>query len=78
MKCWGELKLNQLIWDTPQVIDFGSNFVVSQVKMGFSHVCAVSVNHTMKCFGDNDYGQLGMSFIYCFVCCLWLPLCSSI
>jgi len=41
-------------------VDLGEGFVVDSVSLGFVHTCALSTNHTAKCFGWNYYGQLGI------------------
>jgi alpha-tubulin suppressor-like RCC1 family protein len=43
----------------PQVIDLGGP--VAQAAIGYDHTCAVLVDGTVKCFGDNNLGQLGSS-----------------
>eukprot|EP01083_Nonionella_stella_P174618 605862_1 len=40
-------------------IDLGSTFVPLQIVEGLAHTCALSTNHTVKCFGRNNHGQLG-------------------
>eukprot|EP01083_Nonionella_stella_P012465 35364_1 len=44
--------------DTLLEIDLGSNFTPIQIVKGGYHTCALSAN-AVKCFGLNDYGQLG-------------------
>eukprot|EP01083_Nonionella_stella_P271972 922040_1 len=44
-------------------IDLGSNFKPTHVILGYWHTCVVgegiSATNTAKCFGRNNYGQLG-------------------
>jgi len=40
-------------------IDFGNNFVPTKIACGYAHTCALSMQHTIKCFGYNSNGQLG-------------------
>eukprot|EP01083_Nonionella_stella_P227941 808259_1 len=44
-------------------IGLGTNFIPMQIVTGRSHTCALSTAHTtaykVKCFGRNNYGQLG-------------------
>jgi len=72
--CWGDSNYGQLGgvccsgWGTKasdlditlSAIDFGENFIVKQLAGGSeAHYCVVSVNDRLKCWGYNDYGQLG-------------------
>ena len=41
-------------------IDFGSNSPVIDVLLGDDHTCALLEDHTLKCWGDNGYGQAGL------------------
>ena len=45
--------------DLPYV-DLGSGFTVSQIACGNWHTCALSTNHTVKCWGANSGGRLGL------------------
>ena len=45
------------------VIDFGSDFEVEQFSCGGGHTCALSTMNEIKCFGRNEYGQLGYEHI---------------
>ena len=45
--------------DHLQTVDLGDNFVPVQVDCGGQHSCALSVDHHIKCWGRNNYGQLG-------------------
>eukprot|EP01083_Nonionella_stella_P073291 198083_1 len=72
-KCWGLNNYGQLGYgdtnnrgDTVNEmgnglldIDFGSNFIPSQISIGVYHTCALSTTNKAKCFGRNRYGQLG-------------------
>eukprot|EP01083_Nonionella_stella_P192012 710163_1 len=40
-------------------IDLGSDFIPMQIMVGHEHTCALSTRNKMKCFGRNNYGQLG-------------------
>eukprot|EP01083_Nonionella_stella_P090469 252725_1 len=41
-------------------IDLGSNFDVVQIAVGSHHSCALSTTGKVKCFGRNNFGQLGL------------------
>lgn len=64
MKCWGDNSRGQLGDGTEinrltpvDVVGLGSGVVA--VDTGFSHTCAVTAAGAVKCWGDNDDGQLG-------------------
>eukprot|EP01083_Nonionella_stella_P244902 851933_1 len=73
VKCWGYNFFGQLgygdtnnrgdasgeLGDSLPEIELGSTFIPTHIAAGFSHTCALSTNHTVKCFGRNSYGQLG-------------------
>eukprot|EP01083_Nonionella_stella_P315793 1141721_1 len=40
-------------------IELGASFKPTQVVAGWYHTCALSTNNTVKCFGRNDWSQLG-------------------
>eukprot|EP01083_Nonionella_stella_P173427 598183_1 len=44
-------------------VDLGSNFNPVQIALGYHHNCALSTTNTVKCFGYNGYGQLGLGDI---------------
>ena len=45
--------------DNLTVVDLGSGFDVEQVSCGGLHTCVLSTRDQIKCFGNNDDGQLG-------------------
>ena len=47
--------------DTLSAIDLGANFTVIQLTAGIFHTCALSSDGEVKCWGGNQYGQLGGS-----------------
>jgi len=50
---------NQMGLSLPDV-DLGEGFVVDSVSLGHIHTCALSTNHTAKCFGGGENGRLGI------------------
>jgi len=73
VKCWGANDRGQLgqgdtayrgnlpgqMGDTLLPIDFGVGRTAVRIAAGVSHACAVLDNATLKCWGLNNYGQLG-------------------
>ncbi|RYE86418.1 MAG: hypothetical protein EOO75_15755, partial [Myxococcales bacterium] len=73
VKCWGNNDLGQLgLGDTtdrlPEAnqvnpslapVDLGTGGAVVQVVVGAAHVCALRQAGSVKCWGDNSFGQLG-------------------
>ena len=43
-----------------QSLDLCSDFVPTQLAVGAHHSCALSTNFTVKCWGRNQMGQLGL------------------
>merc|ERR1719334_3048481 len=41
------------------IIDLGSGFEIAQIQIVGVHGCVLSTSDELKCFGQNDYGQLG-------------------
>ena len=71
LKCWGYNYYGQLgigtsgngpdsTKDTPQYVDLGTNRTAKSVSNGWSHTCAILDNGSLKCWGHNSYGQLGI------------------
>eukprot|EP01083_Nonionella_stella_P023645 65414_1 len=73
IKCWGLNDYGQLgigdtvdrgtsvaqMGDNLQFVALGTGFTPIRVESGPFHVCALSDSGKVKCFGRNDYGQLG-------------------
>eukprot|EP01083_Nonionella_stella_P183247 661679_1 len=73
VKCWGKNNYGQLGYgdmndrgDGPDEmgnnlldVDLGSSFIPIQIMGGSYHTCALSMNHKIKCWGRNNFGQLG-------------------
>ena len=73
LKCWGsggygtlgsENSLN--VGDAPlqmgnnlSVVQFGVENTVVQIHSGYLHSCALLQDGSLKCWGKNDFGQLG-------------------
>ncbi|MGB1846376.1 MAG: RCC1 domain-containing protein, partial [Candidatus Poseidoniaceae archaeon] len=70
LKCWGADGSGQLgdghpalsngVSEPPSTpIDLGTGRTAVAVSSGYYHTCAILDNGDLKCWGDNDYGQLG-------------------
>jgi len=69
LKCWGNNSNGQLGDNTtidrlkPKTINLGNNVYgpvyATQVALGWFHTCVITSNRLLKCWGRNDYGQLG-------------------
>ena len=64
-----------LSYDDIEIMDLGAHFNSTKIRMGSWHVCAVSDNHLLKCFGRNDFGQLGVLDVFWLM--FDLPSCFS-
>ncbi|MDP7003373.1 MAG: hypothetical protein QF911_07410, partial [Candidatus Thalassarchaeaceae archaeon] len=73
VKCWGRNKYGQLgIGNTTTMgdnssemaflpsVDLGTGRTATAIAAGYSHTCALLDNASVKCWGYNDYGQLGI------------------
>lgn len=67
VKCWGANNKGQLgRGDTVAVTNASSATTVSlgeqasQISAGYDYVCARTVSNKIRCWGNNDYGQLGI------------------
>ena len=73
VKCWGYNEYGQLgqgstsnlgdgsseMGDNLAAIDLGSGRTATAISAGSSHTCALLDNGAVKCWGQNNYGQLG-------------------
>ncbi len=73
LKCWGNNDYGQLgqghkntiggnsneMGDNLNPIDLGPSLYATSVSIGTSHTCAILNNLSVKCWGRNNYGQLG-------------------
>jgi alpha-tubulin suppressor-like RCC1 family protein len=77
VKCWGLNDFGQLgLGDTAQrgddalemgsnlpFVDLGFGHTAVQLAAGYNHTCALLDDGTVKCWGDNQYGQLGRGHV---------------
>ena len=77
VKCWGNNQVGQLglghandkgessgdMGDALPVVDLGTNLTARSISVGFDHVCAHLSDNTVRCWGSNQYGQLGIGNI---------------
>ena len=47
-------------YSVPQPVNLGSNVTAKAVAIGVFHTCSVLNDGSMKCWGYNGYGQLGL------------------
>ncbi len=74
LKCWGANSSGQLgqgdqaprgddpdeMGDDLPPVDLGAGHVVTSIDAGGNHTCAILDDAALKCWGDNDNGQLGI------------------
>lgn len=74
VKCWGSNDYGQLgsgdtvtrgrfdgeMGDARPPVDLGTGRTALRVVAGLRHTCAVLDDHSVKCWGGNDWGQLGL------------------
>ena len=54
---WGNGSIKQASWPWPIAVIGGLNF--SSITVGYSHVCGITVNRSVYCWGYSNYGQIG-------------------
>ena len=74
VKCWGYNAYGQLgigntttmgdnvneMGDNLAFVPLGNNRTAKKISLGLSHTCAILDNDSVKCWGYNAYGQLGI------------------
>jgi alpha-tubulin suppressor-like RCC1 family protein len=73
VKCWGRNNYGQLGIDNTTtmgntsgsmallpVVNLGTGRTATAIAAGLFHSCALLDNASVKCWGNNDYGQLGI------------------
>jgi len=74
VKCWGANGSGELgigntnnmgdgsgeMGDNLPVVDLGTGRTATAIAAGYYHSCALLDNASVKCWGKNDYGQLGI------------------
>ena len=64
LRCWGDNRYKQcaasadMFVSTPPTQPLMTE--VLSVSIGYDHVCAVSVGHSLHCWGGNMFGQVGV------------------
>ena len=66
LECWGNNNLGVIginsptrNIDTPRRVDLGDERTAKSVNFGEKYTCAILDDNSLKCWGDNRYGQLG-------------------
>jgi len=66
VKCWGSNTHGQVghgalgEGEIPPVLDVGTGRHALMLSAGLQHTCALLDDRRVKCWGDNQYGQLGI------------------
>jgi len=74
VKCWGENSYGQLglgdiinrgdnsseMGDNLTIVDLGSGRTATAIAAGSDHTCAILDNASIKCWGSNISGELGI------------------
>ena len=67
LKCWGQDDGGQLgdggsdtNQNSPVAVNLGSGKHALRIALGETHTCGILNDHSLKCWGDNSHGQLGI------------------
>ena len=66
LKCWGRNNHGQVgvggggDKDAPQTVNVGSGRTTTSVYLGYHHTCAILDDQSVKCWGRNSNGELGV------------------
>ncbi len=66
LKCWGENRYGEVgVGDktakyTPQTVNLGRGRTAKSLAMGKFFTCAILDDETLRCWGQNTYGQVGV------------------
>ena len=66
LKCWGRNNHGQVgvgsggDKDAPQTVNVGSGRTTTSVYLGYHHTCAILDDQSVKCWGRNQDGELGV------------------
>jgi alpha-tubulin suppressor-like RCC1 family protein len=76
VRCWGKGDQGQLGRGDPAIhgntpetlgsmapVDFGGDHTAKAISVAAFHVCVLTKDGTVKCWGDNTYGQLGIGSV---------------
>ena len=69
-RCWGNSDHGQLEYGNTDLfsnatnfgknVDLGTGVIIESGSLGQYHSCFLSTDHQIKCFGSNNYGELGL------------------
>ena len=66
LKCWGYNQYGEIgdasttQRNLPTLVDLGENRTAKAISAGNGHTCAILNDDSIKCWGDNQYGQIGI------------------
>ena len=66
LQCWGRNESGQVgdgttvSKDVPTVVDLGTSRTIKSLAMNENNTCAILDDNSLKCWGENFYGQVGV------------------